>query len=434
MKKFIIKTLGCKVNQYDSLTLRKLLLEAGFENIQENSSETALVIVNSCAVTKTSIAKGRRLFSATKRENPNAKTVLLGCWAKIYPEEVKKLDADLIWGVGGHEKLVAEVEKLFDFNIENAQGVENDSVRKMQNEKKGFLEILSPGEGERARYSLKIQDGCQQFCSYCIIPYSRGKLSSKPKNEVLDEIRVALAVGYKEIVLCGIHLGLYGKEKDSTACSLRELLAEIIKIERLGRVRLSSTEVVDVDDEILELMATSDKICRHLHFPLQSGSDKILKAMNRQYLTDYFKKRVWKARKLMPNLAVTTDVIVGFPGETDEEFEKTVQFCKEIGFSRMHIFQFSAHEKTPAAKMEGQIEKMEKKKRMQKLKKVAEMMKQKYENSFSGQELAVIIEATKTAQVLGKSEFYFDLTASRDFFKHSKTPRIGSLQKMTKKI
>lgn len=434
MKKFIIKTLGCKVNQYDSLTLRKLLLEAGFENAQENSSEIALVIVNSCAVTKTSIAKGRRMFSAVKRENTNAKMVLMGCWPKIYPQEVKKLYADLIWEVGEHEKLVAEIEKLFDFNLEKLENAKTDLASKIQNKKDFFSKILPPGEGERARYSLKIQDGCQQFCSYCIIPYSRGKLSSKPKNEVLDEIRVALAVGYKEIVLCGIHLGLYGKEKDSTTCSLRDLLAEIIKIEGLGRVRLSSIEVVDVDDEILELMASSDKICRHLHFPLQAGSDKILKAMNRPYSTGYFKKRVKKARSLMPNLAVTTDVIVGFPGETDAEFERTVQFCQEVVFSRMHIFQFSAHEKTPAAKMDGQIEKIEKKRRMQKLKKVAETMKREYENGFLGQELAVIIEATKTAQVLGKSEFYFDLTASPDYFAQSKVPKIGSLQKMTKKI
>ncbi len=424
MKKFIIKTLGCKVNQYDSLALRKLLIDAGFEHSFEDSEEVGLAIVNSCAVTKTSIAKGRRMFAAIGRENPNAKTVLLGCWAKIYPEEMKKIKADLIWEVGDHKKLVAEIKKFF-VNLKNTQ-LNNEC------EKLGSLKIVPPGEGERSRYFLKIQDGCEQFCSYCIIPYSRGKLSSRPREEVLEEIRAAIEAGYREVVLCGIHLGLYGKEKNSATCNLGDLLEEIIKIKELGRVRLSSIEVVDVDDKLLELMAKSSKICRHLHFPLQSGSDKILSAMNRPYTRNYFRKRVKKARELMPNIAITTDVIVGFPGETEEDFEQTVQLCLEIGFSNAHVFQFSAHEKTPAARMKDQIKKETKKTRAKKLRQISKELENEYENKFKGQELSVIIGGAKEGQVLGKTEFHFDIIVSEDSLGNLKSFRIGELNKMIK--
>ncbi len=424
MKKFVIKTLGCKVNQYDSLALRKLLLNAGFEHSFQDSDEIELAIVNSCAVTKTSIAKGRRMFAAIKRENPNAKTVLLGCWAKIYPEEMKKAKADLIWEVGSHVKLVDEIKELF--------GSSKKFLLDKEDRKINTLKILPPGEGERSRYFLKIQDGCEQFCSYCIIPYSRGKLSSRPKKEVLDEIRVAIGAGYKEVVLCGIHLGLYGKEKDSSTCNLKDLLAEVIKIKGLGRVRLSSIEIDDVSDELLALIAKSDKICRHLHFPLQAGNDKLLEAMNRPYRTNYFKKRVEKARELMPNLAITTDVIVGFPGEKSKDFEDTVNFCKEINFSKIHVFQFSAHEKTPAFKMKDQVENGDKKKRAQKLRNVSVRLENEYLNKFIGQELLVVIEGGRKNQVIGKTQFHFDIVKEKNLLEKSNYPKVGQFSRLIK--
>lgn len=420
MKKFIIKTLGCKVNQYDSLTLRQKLIEKGFEHSQENSGDVDLAIVNSCAVTKNAVRKGRRMLALVRKENPNAKLVLLGCWPKIYPEEMTSTNADLIWEVGNLAGLVQEIGKMLGDNKKNGRI-----------EKKDNTGIHPPGQGERSRYFMKIQDGCEQFCSYCIIPYSRGALSSRPKEEILEEIEAVIQAGYDEIILCGIHLGLYGKEKNATTCDLKSLLKEVLKIENLGRIRLSSIEVNDVDDELLELMAENEKLCRHLHFPLQAGTDKILKAMNRPYTTEYFRERVAKARELMPNLALTTDVIVGFPGETDADFEETMSFCKEMKFSRMHVFPFSAHEKTPAAAMDGQISKEIKKKRAKQLREIGEMLEKAYNESFVGEKLKVIIERIGE-DIWGKSEFYFDVISKKDSLKNLESLKNGKLFELTK--
>lgn len=419
MKKFTIKTLGCKVNQYDSLTLRKELISFGMEYSGENSESVDLAIVNSCAVTKTSIRKGRRMLALAKKENPNAKVVLLGCWAKTYPEEMANIEADLIWEVGNPKGLIREIIKMFGVGIEEKRKETTD------------FGIHPLGQGERSRYFLKIQDGCQQFCSYCIIPYSRGALSSRPREEVLEEIKAAIQVGYDEIVLCGIHLGLYGKEKNATTCDLKSLLKEIVKIKNLGRIRLSSIEINDVDDELLELIAENEKICRHLHFPLQSGTNKLLETMNRPYTTEYFRKRVARARELMPTLALTTDVIVGFPGETEMDFEETVTFCKEMKFSRMHVFPFSAHEKTPAAIMNGQLPKEIKKKRAKELREVGEKLATAYEKIFIGEKLEVIIERIGES-VWGKSEFYFDVILKKDSLGSAESLRNGKLFEMIK--
>ncbi|MBT3356106.1 tRNA (N(6)-L-threonylcarbamoyladenosine(37)-C(2))-methylthiotransferase MtaB [bacterium] len=418
MKKFIIKTLGCKVNQYDSLTLRKKLTEINFEYSQKSSNKIDLAIVNSCAVTKTSIKKGRKMLVLVKKENPNAKIVLLGCWAKIYPEEMEKIEKDVLWGVGDPKGLVKKIKKLFAVETKKLSG----------NDKK--QEIHPPGQGERSRYFLKIQDGCEQFCSYCIIPYSRGTLSSRSKEEVLAEIKVATLGGYDEIVLCGIHLGLYGKEKNSTTCDLKTLLEEAIQIKNVKRVRLSSIEVNDVDDRLLELMAGNEKICQHLHLPLQAGADKILAAMNRPYTKECFKERAQKARKLMPDLALTTDVIVGFPGETEENFKETMLFCQEMKFSRIHVFPFSAHEKTPAAKMKNQIKSEVKNKRARKLRKMSEQMSEEYKNNFKGRDLLATTERILENEIQGKSEFYFNIIQKKASLGDRSPLRIGKIIRM----
>ncbi len=414
MKKFVIRTLGCKVNQYDSLNLKKKLIETGFEYSRDSGEDVEFAIVNSCAVTKTSIRKGRRTLSLIRRDNPNAKIVLFGCWVKTYPEEMENIIADIIWPVGKLDELVQEIKKCFG----NISGF-----------KKELVKINPPGEGEKSRYFIKIQDGCEQFCSYCIIPYSRGKLFSRPQEEVLKEIESASIAGYDEIVLCGIHLGLYGKEKNSRTCNLNQLLQNALKIKKLGRIRLSSIEVVDVDDDLLNLIAKKKKLCKHLHFSLQAGNDKILKAMNRPYTTQYFRDRVEKARQLMPDIALTTDVIVGFPGETKEDFMTTLNFCKEIAFSRMHVFPFSAHEKTPAASMFCQLSREEKQKRSKMLRKVSDLMKKTYEDRFKGQCLDVVIEKVQK-EVWGKTEFYFDIKQKKTLLEKSETLEIGKLNRL----
>ena len=257
---------------------------------------------------------------------------------------------------------------------------------------------------------MKIQDGCQQFCSYCNIPYARGDLRSRAKSEVLDEIEKAISVGYEEIVLCGIHLGLYGKEKNSTTCDLATLLSDVVGIDGLGRVRLSSIEANDVSDELLGIMVESDKIARHLHLPLQAGSDDVLRMMNRPYDKKAFEEITTKARKMMPDIAISTDVMVGFPGETESDFLESVSFCEKNKFSKIHVFPFSAHEKTPASKMEDQVSQEIKKERAGKLREVGNRLQQEFVNEFKGRDVDIVVETIEDGFVGGKAGCYLDVS------------------------
>jgi len=268
--------------------------------------------------------------------------------------------------------------------------------------------------GGRSRYFIKIQDGCEQFCSYCIIPFTRGKLSSRPIKEVINEVRQAVKVGYREIVLCGIHLGFYGQEckMQNAKCKINliNLLKDLIKIKNLGRIRLSSIELNEVTEELIKLMTKSKgRVCRHLHIPLQSGSDKILKLMNRPYNINNYRRKIKKIRKDIPNIAITTDVIVGFPGETKKDFKETYKFIKEMQFSRLHVFPFSAHQKTAAAKMKNKVNKKEIESRAGKLRELGEKLEDKYREKFIGQELEVVIENIKNNKIKSKSQYYFDI-------------------------
>ena len=311
----------------------------------------------------------------------------------------------------------------------------------------------------RSRYFIKVQDGCRQFCTYCIIPYVRGDLRSRQAEEVIAEVKQALARGYREIVLCGIHLGLYGvdhvahnmehvttgschPELDSGSrgievkrgrtdnswipgqarddkmgerlgedrINLVTLLKQLIKIDGLGKIRLSSIEPNEVTDELIDLIKTSGKICRHLHIPLQSGNDKILKLMNRPYTTKRFSSKIKKIRQAVPGIALTTDVIVGFPGESVGDFDKTVAFIKKMKFSKVHVFPFSAHERTPASKMPGQVAENVKFERSKKLSALSGKLEKAYRQKFKGKKLAVIIDGrSKDGHYRGKTEYYFDV-------------------------
>lgn len=399
MKTFKICTLGCKVNQYDSSYLSGKLIAAGLELVETSAN---LAIVNTCAVTKNAIKKDKLIIAKTKKENPQAKIIVVGCWPKIYGCDIDA-EADIVLNNKNLDELVDGILKLGP--RQGGKLIDSKSPR-------GLL------ESSRSRYMIKIQDGCEQFCSYCVIPYARGKLQSRPAEEVLCEIKAAADAGYGEIVLCGIHLGLYGKEvrsKKLRVRSLAELLKKIIKIRNLGRVRLSSIEVIDIDEYLIELMANSKgKICRHLHLPLQSGNDKILKLMNRPYNTEYFRNKVAQLRKAMPDIAVTTDVIVGFPGETEADFKKTYKFIKEINFSRLHIFPFSAHEKTPAFFIKDKVSREEKEARAKKLRELGNKLEKDYRAKFKDRELEVVIENEKGDNYIGKTEFYFNVILDKE--------------------
>jgi threonylcarbamoyladenosine tRNA methylthiotransferase MtaB len=426
-----IYSLGCKVNQYDGDKLGGLLKSAGFILAKDNAD---LAIVNSCAVTASAIAKSRAMVKKARQENPHAKIILAGCWPRIYVTEAKELGIDLVWTDKDYFQLA---EKLnHELGIMNYER-EKKSLFKIHNsvfKKCGIDEniVSEKCAGDKSRYFLKIQDGCEQFCSYCIIPYTRGKLQSRPMAEVIAEAEAAVRAGWQEIVLNGIHLGLYGINNVGNIPSpsarrghpsqggdenLLGLLKKMVKIEDLKRIRLSSIEVTEVGDKLIKFMAKEKKMCRHLHVPLQAGSDKILKLMKRPYDLKYFADKIKKIRKKMPDIAISTDVIVGFPGETDRDFQDAEKFIKKIKFSRLHVFSFSAHERTAAFKMPDRVKPEIIKRRSEILRKLSDELARIYEKTFAGKILEVVVEQNRSSRtgklkgekMKGKTQYYFDI-------------------------
>lgn len=394
MKKFTYKiyTLGCKVNQYDSRSLQIKLEAAGFRPVKEKAD---IALVNTCAITKTAVYKDKRMVNKARNENPKAKIVVLGCWTKLENKNKipKPNDIDLFWGVGDYDSLIKEI--FASQNVGTDQGIPKIHQPILKNTNK-------------SRYFIKIQDGCEQYCSYCIVPYARGSLKSRPEEEVLEEIKEAIRNDYKEIVLSGIHLGMYGKDL-SGRINLLSLIKKIIVLPGLGRIRLSSIEINEVSDRLIELIAKSKKICNHLHIPLQSGNDKIIKLMNRPYTKSFFKDRVKNIRKRIPLVAISTDVIVGFPGENDRDFNETYQFVKDIKFSRVHVFPYSSHEKTASSKYKNKVPESIKKARASKLRNLGDKLQKEYKNLFNNKILSIIVEDVKDKEFTGMSEYYFTI-------------------------
>ena len=394
VNKFKIYTLGCKVNFYDSADFEAALLESGFEKAKDNAD---LAIINTCSVTKSAIKKDRKMIARARKENPKAKIFFTGCFVRVYPKESEKIE-----GV----KIFKDFQAIFDY-------------LKIKPQKKARL-----AKENRARYFIKIQDGCNQFCSYCVIPYARGPLTSRSQSEVLAEIKLAIESGFEEIVLSGIHLGLYNNRGD-----LASLIKKIIKIKDLGRIRLSSIEITEVNDELIRLIGESKKICNHLHIPLQAGSDKILKLMNRPYDTAYFEKQIKKIRKSIPDIAITTDVIVGFPGETKENFEETFEFIKKIKFSRLHVFSFSAHEKTPAFNLPDRVRQNTIVDRAGALRRLSLALEKEFNGKVEGKKREILIIRKVGENFCGKDEHYIDFC-----FKASlKRSKIGKIVKIGNK-
>jgi len=384
-----IHTLGCKVNQYDSATLLGRLLTHDFELVNDNAE---LVIVNTCAVTKTAIKKANQEIKKARILNPRCFLMVMGCWPKAYLEDSKEIDADLVWPVGDFEKLIKKLSTVFNFKNKN----QDQSIPSIS----------------RSRYFIAVQDGCEQYCSYCIIPYTRGKLKSRKQSDIIREIKNVIDLGFKEVVLSGIHLGLYGHKRKNE--DLYQLMLKLLTLKGLGRIRLSSIELNEVSDEIVKLIANNDKVCRHLHIPLQSGSDNILKRMNRPYSRDKFKQKIKKIRKLIPDISLTTDVIVGFPGETEKDFNETKELIKGLKFNRLHVFPFSEHEKTIAAKMKNKIKNEVKVKRAKELRSIGKTIAEKYCLGFKNKLLNVVIESIDKNSVKGKSEYYFDVNFKKE--------------------
>ncbi len=388
-----IYTLGCKVNQYDSSLLKTLLNYYGYEEV---SGDADFAIVNTCTVTKNAVHKDSRMINLAKKENPGAKLLLMGCLLRV-ENKIERRD---------------EVSS-FSRNIDPEKIFEDFSLKKFKNKEKIFSEDFA--NFDKTRYFIKIQDGCEQFCSYCIIPYTRGKMKSRKVEEIKEEIEKAINRGYREIVLSGIHIGLFGREKNNIEkTSLSELLREIIKIEGEYRLRISSIEITELSDDLIDLISNSDKICNHLHISLQSGSDDVLRGMNRPYNTEYFEKRINKIRELIPDIAISTDLIVGFPGESDELFNETINFVKKISFSKLHVFSFSAHEKTVAFKMKNKVNLEKIKERSQIMRKISDNLEKEFKDKYKNRKIEALIQKEKDDYCTGKSEFYFDIKVNKD--------------------
>ena len=402
MNKIAFMTLGCKVNQADTASMQELFRQAGY-TVCDFTEEADVYVVNTCVVTNTGQQKSRQMIRRAIRKENDALIVVTGCYPQTAAEEVKAIDGvDLIIGTQDRAKIVTLVEAA----LEKKQNQTDDEVRPW---KQGvqFEEMSGGNEADKTRAYLKIQEGCNQYCSYCIIPYARGPIRSRSLKSIKEEVQRLTEAGYKEIVLIGIHLGCYGKEmKDGT--TLYDAVQAALSVPALQRLRLGSLESVEVEERLLDLMETDKRLCPHLHLPLQSGSDNVLKEMHRPYDTSKFKTLLDQIRKKVPGIAVTTDVIVGFPGETETDFAATCDFVKQCGFAKMHIFPYSKRKGTPAAARQDQIPEPVKKQRAEKLAELDRQMQQAYFAQNIGKRHTVLVEQPigTTGLVEGLTENY----------------------------
>lgn len=380
--KYLVETLGCKVNTYESEALKKLLDEQGYRQIKEGETPD-VIVVNTCSVTSVSDQKSRQKIRSLLRAYPHSIMCVMGCYSQMDPTTIKSIENVAIIVGTSNRHLIPKLIEEYKSNRKQISIVE-EKQRNFEYEK---LSVFSYYENTRAY--LKIQDGCDNFCSYCIIPYARGKMRSRPKEEVLKEVDNLLNHGFKEIVLTGIHTAGYGKEFANY--SFTDLIKDILKDKRLKRLRISSIEESEITKEFIDLMAENEVLARHLHIPLQSGSDTVLKRMNRKYNTKQFKEKIAYIKQAIPGIAITTDIIVGFPLETDEEFGETLEFAKDIEFAKIHVFPYSMRSGTPAARME-QVNGDIKKARVKELLSLSNKLENQYQGQFIDQEVSVIFE------------------------------------------
>lgn len=388
--KFQIYTLGCKVNTYESNVMRDALLNKGYFEVGLKE-KADITIINTCTVTNTADSKSMKVIRQAIRRNENAIIVVCGCLVQNKKEEVSKIDGvDIVIGNINKSKIVDYIEKYIE---EKKQEVD---VRNIMDTN---FEPMMLNNFNKTRAFVKIQDGCNNFCSYCIIPYTRGNVRSKDKQSVLKEIQLLVDEGHKEVVLTGIHTGNYGAE--FADYKFADLLKDIVKIDKLERLRISSIEITEINDDVMEVIKENNILVDHMHIPLQSGSDAVLKRMNRKYDKEYFINKIKKLRKIRPNISITTDVIVGFPGETKEEFEKTIETIKKIEFTKLHVFPYSKREGTKAAVMDGQVDENIKKKRVKILLQLSKELEYNYMEKFIGKKVIFIPEMAKEEYIIG---------------------------------
>ncbi len=376
--KFNIITFGCKVNQYESNMMKENMLSSNFF-YTEDLNDANIIIVNTCSVTNVADKKCLKMIRRLKREYSNAILVVAGCSSQNKQSVYESLNIDIL--IGNRDKSI--IDKLIKEYIETEK-----KYVKFYNDRNLDFEDMYISDYNHTRAFIKIEDGCDNFCSYCIIPYVRGSVRSKDFDKVIKEAKELAKHGHKEIVLTGIHTGHYL----NNGYDLTDLINELSKIDDIKRIRISSIEVTELNDKFLDMLKNNDKVCDHLHIPLQAGSDEILKRMNRKYDLAYYEEKIKKIRSIRPDISISTDIIVGFPYETEELFLNTLEFSKKIKFSKIHVFPYSVRVGTAAANMEEQVDEVVKKMRVKRLMAVSHMLEVDYYNKFKDKELDILIE------------------------------------------
>ncbi len=401
MKKVAFYTLGCKVNQYETNAMIELFIKKGYE-IVDFDDISDIYIINTCTVTNMSDRKSRQIIRRAKQINPNSILVVTGCYAQVASKELEKIkEIDLIVGNTEKRNITQIIEKHFN-TVSKKQRVNMTDI----NRQKEFVDFGTTTYTEKTRAVIKIQDGCNNFCSYCIIPYAKGRVRSRKLENIIDEIKSIVGKGLQEVVITGIHIASYGIDFTDRNIRLIDLLEEINKIDGLKRIRLGSLEPNIITEEFVERLKKVDKICDHFHLSLQSGCDKTLKRMNRKYTTEDFKKVVDRLRSAFPNTALTADVIVGFPGETNEEFSITYNFLKKINFYKMHVFKYSQRKGTRAAIMPNQIDGNIKEERSHKLIRLSNENEEMFLKNYIGKVINVLFEKEENDYTKGHTSNY----------------------------
>ena len=392
--KIFIETLGCKVNTYESEVIKEEFLRNGYE-LADNLSDANVIVVNTCSVTNQSDAKSRKVIRNARKNNKNAILVVCGCSSQNHQDELKDLGADIL--IGNKDK-----SKIFDYvnNYDNKQIINYYNMINTD-----FEKMSLDNYSERTRAFVKIQDGCNNYCSYCIIPYLRGTIRNKDLNDAINEINRLVNNGFKEIVLTGIHTGSYPE--------LVKLIQEISKNDKLERIRISSIEATEINDEFLKELKNNNKICNHMHIPVQAACDNTLKKMNRKYDMNKFKEIINKIREVRPDINITTDLIVGFPTETKEDFLESYNNANEIKFGKIHVFPYSKRDGTVAAKMKSIVTDAEKKERTHKMITLSNKLENEYYNKFIDKTLSVLVEEVFDKYCTGHTDNYIKVIINK---------------------
>ncbi len=400
--KFYIETFGCKVNSYESNFIKEALLKKGYLYV-DSYFNADIIIVNTCTVTNTADTKCKKYIRKIKRELPNSILVVAGCSSQNNPLEYQKLDIDILLGNNNKSK----IPEFIDNYLKN-----NKKLSLIDNNRDLPFENMEIDDFDHTRAFIKIQDGCDNFCSYCIIPFTRGKCRSKKFDDVINEAQ-KLSLKHQEIVLTGIHTGSY----NDNGKTLVDVINEIAKIDKIKRIRLSSVEITELDEKFMDMLKNNSKFCNHLHIPLQSGSDNILKKMNRKYDLNYFENKINEIRNIRPDISITTDIIVGFPNETANDFINTYEFSKKIAFSKIHVFPYSKRNGTASSQMK-EINNTEKTSRVHKLIELSNFLEKEYNEKFKGCIVDVLIEEIIGNKSIGHTSNYLKVEIDKKLEKN----------------